>query len=100
MLIIDILHYLILSFAVFGGISNSQWVLNLHVLLLTGILLQWWMLDGECIITRGDPRSQITPRFGALKNLSREQFTNLNYLITLILLTISLSKLGIFSSKN
>ena len=69
-------------------------------LLLTGILLQWWMLDGECIITRGDPRSQITPRFGALKNLSREQFTNLNYLITLILLTISLSKLGIFSSKN
>jgi len=95
MFIIEILHYLITFYGVFGGLifRHNKNLLLMHILVVIFILMQWIILDDKCFLSSLSEKEEtekfnsFARRFG--RSYTYKEIVKFNYVFLLLVLLSS-----------
>lgn len=104
--LISFFHLFIILFVIFAPISNTPSILILHVTFCISLIIHWLANNNECSLTffesklRGlDKTDSFSYKFIApIYDISKTEWSKICYIITFIVLCISLYKL--YNSKR
>lgn len=100
-IIINIVHILIILYVLFGWVINNTAFLTLHVTLCISLLTHWYSNSDMCSLTLLESKLRGIPYNGAftynivspIYKISEKSWNKIAYLITILVLVISLYKL-------